>query len=98
MTILEVKKSIARSVAQHTISAAFSTVNCYAPPGVTTELKADLHELEQLDSSPLVDAAKTMVEVAITHSIKPTEATHATARAATDTLADLMIRTKEIKG
>lgn len=99
MTTYEVKKSIARSVSQHTILAAFSTVDCYGTATwITGDLFAGLHELDKLENCPLVDAAKTLVKIAIEHSISPNETTHANARAATDALADLMIRTKEIKG
>lgn len=99
MTTIEIPRSIARSVTQHTTLAAFSTADCYGvPAGVTAELQADLHELAQLESSPLVDAAKSLVKVAIQHSISPNETTYTIARAARDALGDLLIRTKEIKG
>ena len=95
----EVKKSIARLVTKHTALAAFATVDCYGvPPRFTAELQADLHELEQLDSSPIVDAAKSLVKVAVQHSISPNETTYTIARSARDALGDLLIRTKEIKG
>lgn len=99
MTTQEVKKSIARSVTQHTVLAAFSTVDCYGvPSGITKDLQADLSELGQLESHPLVDAAQTLVKAAIKHSILPTETTHAESRIARDALGDLLIQSKEIKG
>lgn len=95
----EVKRSIARSVTKHTAIAAFSTADCYGdPPSLTKELQADLHELDQLESIPLVEAAKSLVKIAIKHSISPNEITHTLARNARDILGDLLINTKEIKG
>lgn len=95
----EVKRSVARKVVENTTVAAFVTLDCYGtPPGVTAELQGSLHELEQLESSQLVDAAKSLVQIAIEHSISPNETTHTNARAARDALADLMIHSKEIKG
>ncbi|MCG7346392.1 hypothetical protein MHZ92_20000 [Sporosarcina sp. ACRSL] len=99
MTVHELKRSITRKVTEHTVLAAVSTLDCYGVPHrVTTALHADLHELEQLESSRVVDAAKSLVKVAIAHSISPTETTYADARRARDTLGDLLMDTKEIKG
>ena len=95
----DVKKSVARTVTKHTIFAAYSTIDCYGvPPEVTAELQADLQELDKLEASPLVDAAKSLVKIAIEHSISPTETTHSLARVARDALADLMIHSREVKG
>lgn len=93
-----VKRSIARLVGQRTILAAFSTVDYENPSGVTTDLRADLHQLAQLESVPLVVAGRALVEAAIKHSISPNETTHANCRAARDALGDLMIHSKVIKG
>ena len=99
MTTYEVKKSVARKVTQHTILAAFSTIDLAGLPNwVVGDLQADLHELDKLEDSPLVEAAKTLVRVATSHGIYPNETTHKEARAARDILADLMINAKEIKG
>ena len=99
MTTQEVKRSVARIVTQNTMLAAFSTIECYGvPPGVTAELREDLRELEKLESSPLVAAAKSLVKAAIAHSISPNETTYSEARAMRDALGDLLIRTKEVKG
>ena len=99
MTVHEVKKSIAKAVTEHTLLAAFSTVD-YAglPIWVTGDLQADLHALDKLEDSPLVEAAKTLVKIATLHSIYPNETTHKEARVARDKLADLMINAKEVKG
>lgn len=93
-----VKRSIARLVGQLTILAACSTVDYRVPSGVTAELRADLHQLAQLENVPLVVAAKSLVEAAIEHSISPNKTTHANCRVTRDALGDLMIHSKVIKG
>lgn len=99
MTKHEIRRSEAQSIIQHTISAAFSTVERSGSPiSVTLGLQKDLRELNKLQSSPLVDAAKSLVEIAVKHSIKPTKATHEEARVARDALGYLMMNAKEIKG
>lgn len=99
MKTFEIPKTIARKVTEHTVLAAFSTVDYKGLSNwITGDLHADLHALNQLEDSPLVDAAKTLVKVAIAHSIYPNETTHTEARVARDALANIMIHTKEIKG
>lgn len=93
-----VKRSIARLVGQHTILAAYSSVDYGVQSGVTAELRADLHQLAQLESVPLVDAGRALVEAAIKHSISPNKTTHANCRVTRDALGDLMIHSKVIKG
>lgn len=99
MPTYNVKKSTARLVTKHTALAAFSTVDCYGVPvWIAGDLQADLHELDKLENIPLVEAAQTLVKIAIKHSISPSEITHTLARNARDILGDLLINTKEIKG
>lgn len=99
MTVYEVKKSIARKVTERTILAAFSTNDMAGlPKWVVGDLQADMNELNQLEDSPLVEAAKRLVAVAISHGIYPNETTHKEARAARDALGDLLMSVKEVKG
>ncbi|MCK1998315.1 hypothetical protein MPH47_14010 [Psychrobacillus psychrodurans] len=99
MEKVEVKKSTGRLVTKHTILAAFTTMDCYGVASkVTEDLKADLHELKQLEESALVDAAISLVNIAIKHSIKPVTATYDEARIARDELGELLINSKEIRG
>lgn len=95
---IEIKKSAANKVVRHTMTAATSTLDCYGSPhGITDVLNADLKELQQLEQSPIVDAAIRLVEIAIIHAAKPTTKSHTEARVARDELGDFLIGAK-VKG
>lgn len=99
MNIIEIKKSVANKVCRHTILAAYSTVDCYGSPyNLEYDLRDDLKELQQLEQSPIIEAAIRLVEIAITHEADPTTETHTKARVARDELGDFLIGAKEIKG
>lgn len=94
----EIKKSVANKVGRHTILAAYSTADCYGSPyNIESDLRDDLKELQQLEQSPIIDAAIRLVEIAIIHAAKPTTKSHTEARVARDELGDFLIGAK-VKG
>ncbi|MEZ7173557.1 hypothetical protein [Sporosarcina sp. OR05] len=95
----EIRRSVARKVTEHTLLAATITLDCYGGRKCAIPfLQEDLHELKQLEPSPLVAAAIEMTEIGLVHAHEPTEATYDKARIARDKLGALMIRVKEIAG
>lgn len=96
MEVFEVKKAIARSLVQHTMTAATTTLDCHGWYSAAETLQEDLRALEGLESSPLVEAAKDMVKIAIRHDIDPTTETYDEARIARDRLGELFIHAKEV--
>ena len=99
MTIIEVKKSVAKKVIEHTIASAYATADCYGIPSDAVEvIREDLHELQKLEQSQLVDAAVELVTIGLAHAIKPTTETFDQARIVRDKLGSLMMSAKEIAG
>lgn len=96
MEVSTIKRAIAQKVIQHTMAAATITLDCYGWHSYAGLLREDLQALEGLESSPLVEAAKDMVKIAIRHDADPAPETYDEARVARDKLGDLMMHTKEI--
>ncbi len=97
MPTLKVEKTIADAVKEHTILAAFTSVNGNVSPLILFNLQSDLSALNKLDSTPIVEASKTLVTATILYVTNKNNRTKADADKAREQLADMLIHTKETR-
>lgn len=96
--MITVSKADATVIKECTILSAYTVSGAIAAiPDVAQILQDDLRQLHTLESSELVDASKRLVSLTIQYAQSPCEPLQAQAKAALNELADLLLRTKEVK-
>lgn len=94
--MITVTKADAAVIKECTVLSAYTVSGAIAAmPDVAQILTDDLRQLNTLESSELVDAAKRLVSLTIQYAQTPCDTSHKLAQAALSDLGDLLMQTKE---